>query len=240
MTFLSAVAANRRRASVGFGENTIMTRWPAFISLLLPLAFHAAAILPTSAAQTVPRPAGSFLKTAIVPVAAPDAATPAQDVTLTLPDGSETRLRVSTIRRIRKTLPSESTHGAKTRIDWVDTLLVREPPEVVAASVGQILPSLGKLQMPDGSPIWFDVLDAYGPMPLTADKLRSGVLSGMILGRKIQYLANTPEEVHAEIAAKGGRPLPLPGSSGIASNEQQARTRSIAEPLEVWDADIPQ
>jgi hypothetical protein len=217
-----------------------MTRWPAFIRLLLPLGLYAATISPAFAAQIVPRPASSFLKTALMQVATTNAATPSDGLTLTLPDGSETKLQVSLVIRIRKALASESARGAKTRIDWLDTMLVRESPEAVAASIGATLPSLGKLLMPDRSPIWFNVLSAYGPMPLSIDKMQNGILSGMILGGKIQYLASAPEQVHAEITARGGSPLPIPGSSVIASQEQQGGSRSIVGPLEVWDADIPQ
>jgi len=217
-----------------------MMRWPAFFRLLLPLGLYAAAISPGLAAQIVPRPASSLLQTAIVQVAASNAETPSGDLTLTLPDGSETKLRASLVIRIRKALASESARGVKTHIDWLDTLLVRESPEAVAAAIGTALPSLGKLLMPDGSPIWFNVLSAYGPMPLSMDKMQKGILSGMILGGKVQYLASAPEQVRAEITARGGSPLPIPGSSATASNEQRGTVRSIGEPLEVWDADIPQ
>jgi len=216
-----------------------MTRWPAFIRLLLPLGLFAAAISPVLGAQTVPSPSSSFFKTTLMQVAASTTETPGDDVKLTLPDGSETKLRVSLVTRIRKALASESERGAKTHIDWLETLLVRESPEAVAASIGAMLPSLGQLLMPDRSPVWFNALEAYGPMPLSADKMQGGILSEMILGGKVQYLANALEQVHAEIIARGGKPLPIPGSSGIASREQQGTSRSIVESLEVWDADIP-
>lgn len=207
-----------------------MMRWPALFRLLLLSAVAAGAISPALAAQTLPRPASSLLQSAIMQVAAPDAATPSEDLKLTLPDGAATTLRASLVIRIRKALPSESARGAKTHIDWLDTLLVRESPGAVATAIGAALPSLGKLLMPDGSPIWFNVMAAYGPMHLSADKMQNGILSGMILGGKVQYLASAPEQVRDEITARGGSPLPMPGLSVGASTA----------PLPVWDADIPQ
>src|SRR5262249_41227934 len=97
--------------------------------LLLPLSFYAASS-PAPAGQMALGGGTLMLRNAILRVAAPNTF-----IKLTLPDGSEGRLQASQVVRIRRTISSENDHGAKTRIDWIQTMLVREPPETVVPLV---------------------------------------------------------------------------------------------------------
>jgi hypothetical protein len=147
--------------------------------------------------------------------------TPNSFVKLTLPDGSEGRLPPNTVIRIRGPFPR--------RIDWVQMMLVREPPAGVATLVEGVLTSLGKLLLPDGSPVWFNAGAAQGPMPLPPERLQNGVHSGMMLGNKLQYLASTPEEVRDELIAKGGDALPVPAAfESLPLREQETANSRIA------------
>ena len=119
-------------------------------------------------------------------------------------------------------------------------MLVREPPAAVATLVQGNLASLGKLLLPDGSPVWFNAAAAQGAMPLPPDMLQSGVRSAMMLGNKLQYLASRPEEVRDELLAKGGDALPIPAAFESLPPREQAMARSRVAPMKVWDADIAQ
>ena len=212
-----------------------MKRSSAVFGLALPLGLCVAANAPVLAGQKAPDAANLMLRSAIVRVAAAT-----EFIKLTLPDGSEGRLQASQVIRIRRTIASESERGAKTRIDWIQPMLVRETPEAVVALVGPVLPTLGKLLLPDRSPIWFNVLAAEGPLPLPGDRLRDGILSGMALGNKLQFLASAPQQVHDEIAARGGRSLPVPAPFLTMPASEQRSAKSAIAPMEVWDADIRQ
>ena len=205
-----------------------MKRPSAIARLLLPFSLYVLATAPASALQVEPSAARVVLQSAILRVAAPS-----EFIKLTLPDGSEGRLQAETVIRIRRTIASERESGALTRIDWIQTMLVKEPPEAVVTLVGAVLPSLGKLRLPDASPIWFNARAAEGPLPLADNKLQNGVLSGMVLGNRLQYLSSSPQEVHDEIAARGGSSLPVPPPF-------KGGERSVRPPLEVWDSDIRQ
>jgi len=164
----------------------------------MPLGLFLAATSPAAAGQIAPSAADGMLQRAATTVT-----TPNSFIKLTLPDGSEGRLPPNTVIRIRKTISTENKNGAKARIDWLQMMLVREPPAEVAAQVEGSLASLGKLLLPDGSPVWFNAGAAQGPMPLPPERLQNGVRSGMMLDNKLQYLASTPEQVRDELIAKG-------------------------------------
>jgi hypothetical protein len=119
-------------------------------------------------------------------------------------------------------------------------MLVRESPAEVAARLEGVLTSLGKLVLPDGSPVWFNAGAAQGPMPLPPERLQNGVRSGMILGSQLQYLASTPEEVRDELIAKGGDALPLPAAFDSLPQREQTIARSRVAPMKVWDSDLTQ
>jgi hypothetical protein len=199
-----------------------MNRLFAVCGWVLPLGLYLAATSPAASGQatsdTTPR---SFIK-------------------LTLPDGSEGRLPPNTVIRIRKTISTENKNGAKARIDWLQMMLVRESPAEVAARLEGVLTSLGKLVLPDGSPVWFNAGAAQGPMPLPPERLQNGVRSGMILGNQLQYLASTPEEVRDELIAKGGDALPLPAAFDSLPPQDQAIAKSRIAPMKVWDSDLTQ
>jgi hypothetical protein len=197
-----------------------MNRLFAVCGWVLPLGLYLAAISPAASGQ------------------ATSETTPRSFVKLTLPDGSEGRLPPNTVIRIRKTISTENKNGAKARIDWLQMMLVRESPAEVAARVEGSLASLAKLVLPDGSPVWFNAGAAQGPMPLPPESLRNGVRSGMILGDKLQYLSSTPEEVRAELLAKGGDALPLPAAFDSLPPPEQAIAKSRIAPMKVWDSDL--
>jgi hypothetical protein len=157
-------------------------------------------------------------------------------ITLTSPDGSKTTLLPDTIRRIRKAISPEAQSGARTRIDWLQVLLVRESPEDVAAMVEQSVSSLAKLRLPEGSPIWFKSKIAQGPVPLTRDQLKDGVRSAVYLGDNLQFLGSTPEEVRQELSDKGGNALPEPQAIASVSPRFQKASKPAQEP----EAQAPQ
>jgi hypothetical protein len=168
----------------------------------------------------------AFFVTAMSPAALADDAqqedeAPPPSITLTLPDGSRTTLLPYTIKRIRKVISPEAQSGARTRIDWLQVLVVRESPEDVAALVEQSGRSLAKLRLPEGSPIWFKGGIAQGPIPLTRDQLKDGVRSAIFLGDNLQFLGSTPDEVRQELSDKGGNALPEAGA--VASLSSQGR-----------------
>jgi hypothetical protein len=198
-----------------------MNRLPVMFGWVLLLGIYLAASSPAASGQ-----------------AATSATAPDSFVKLTLPDGSEGRLPPNTVIRIRKAISTENRNGAKARIDWLQMMLVREPPAEVATLVEGNLTSLGKLLLPDGSPVWFNARAAQGPMPLPPDMLKSGVRSAMVLGNKLQYLASTPEEVRDELLAKGGDALPIPAAFESLPPREQAMARSRVAPMKVWDAEL--
>jgi hypothetical protein len=198
-----------------------MNRLFAVFVCVLPLGLYLAATSPAASGQ-----------------AATGVTAPSSFIKLTLPDGTEGRLPPNTVIRIRRAISTENSNGAKSRIDWVQMMLVRETPADVAALVEGSLPSLGKLLLPDGSPVWFNAGAAQGPMPLPPERLRDGVRSGMILGSKLQYLASTPEEVRDELIAKGGDALPVPAAFDRLPLREQANAKSRIVPMKVWDSDL--
>ena len=107
-----------------------MNRLFAICGWVLPLGLYLAATSPAASGQTAPSAANGMLQGAATSVA-----TPNSFIKLTLPDGSEGRLPPNTVIRIRKAISTENRNGAKARIDWVQMMLVREPPAEVAALV---------------------------------------------------------------------------------------------------------
>lgn len=211
----------------------MIKRWFAIAGVVASAFFVPCAATPALAGQKAPDAAHVLARAAIIRVA-----TAADFIKLTLPDGSEGRLKPDLVVRIRRTIASEAKSGAKTRIDWVQTMLVREGPEDVARQLQEALPTLARLLLPDRSPIWFNARWAEGPMPLPRDKIQGGVLSGIVLGNRIQFLASTPQEVHDEIAAKGGTSLPVPPAIEGLPPDDGSRNRSLNPPMEIWDADL--
>jgi|APThiThiocy_cv2_1041547.scaffolds.fasta_scaffold48037_2 hypothetical protein len=131
-------------------------------------------------------------------------------IRLTALDGQEIVIDTGRIVRIRRTLADESmaeNRGAQTRIDWVETSLVREPLDQVVALVKAELPSLAVVTAPDGTRIWFDALRVTGPVALAPKDMVGGARSTIELGGQIQRLFETADRVRAIIRDAGGQPL---------------------------------
>jgi len=98
-------------------------------------------------------------------------------IKLTAPDGSESRLDGSEVVRVRRATHEEDTTGiSKTRVDWVELMMVREEPDAVAALVRTELNSLAELALPDGSPVWFNAKKVDARCDLSLLKRRVGAV----------------------------------------------------------------
>lgn len=131
-------------------------------------------------------------------------------IRLTALGGQEIAIDTGRIVRIRRTLAGESmaeNRGAQTRIDWVETSLVREPLDQVVALVKPLLPSLAVVTAPDGTKIWFDALRVIGPVALAPKDMVGGARSTIELGGHTQRLFETADQVRAIIRDAGGQPL---------------------------------
>lgn len=131
-------------------------------------------------------------------------------IRLTALDGQGIVIDAARIIRIRRTLAGESTaenRGALTRVDWVETSLVREPLDQVVALVKAELPSLAVVTAPDGTKIWFDALRVIGPVALAPKDMIGGARSTIELGGHIQRLFETADQVRAIVRDAGGQPL---------------------------------
>lgn len=131
-------------------------------------------------------------------------------ISLTLSDGSQVQVLARRVARIRLAVPGDGDPLAKTRIDCVDVLLVIELPDYVAAVVGEKLPTLAELALPDGSPVWFDAEKASGPLPLDSRHQGDGILSSLHISGKRQFVGNSHEDVAEVISCAGGAALPIP------------------------------
>ncbi|MGO4736587.1 hypothetical protein AB4099_08590 [Bosea sp. 2KB_26] len=131
-------------------------------------------------------------------------------ISLTLSDGSQVPLLARRVARIRRALPGDGDPLAKTRIDCVDVLLVIELPDYVAAVVGEKLPTLAELTLPDGSPVWFDAEKAAGPLPLDSRHQADGILSSLEISGKRQFVGSSHDDVAEVISSAGGAALPIP------------------------------
>ncbi len=134
-------------------------------------------------------------------------------ITLTLSNGPKVELEARRVARIRHAIPNDRDPKAKTRIDWVEPMLVIELPEFVAEAVKAKLPTLAALTLLDGTPVWFNAESASGPLRLVPSQQVNGALSALLINGKRQYVADTHKEVAAAISAAGGSPLPIPKDS---------------------------
>ena len=85
--------------------------------------------------------------------------------------------------------------------------LVKEPIDQVAGLIRALVPSLTALTGGNRITIWFDAKQAVGPLPLTPSQKADWVNSAIKIMSYRQYVAETPNQVRAVIAAAGGRPL---------------------------------
>ena len=64
---------------------------------------------------------------------------------------------------------------------------------------------------------------------------------GTLIAGKLQYVANTAQEVQNVVKAKGGTALPVPGDSILELPANAwVRAKGWIAPYEVWDAESPQ
>lgn len=130
-------------------------------------------------------------------------------ITLTAPNGEQINIAGSLVKRARRAIAGESLReGARTRIDWVEMLLVREPIEMVAAAVQAELATFTRVTSRDGSKIWFNGRLATGPLILTPSQKDGIVKSAIKLLNYRQYVVETPAEVRAILEESGGEVLP--------------------------------
>ncbi|WP_152579651.1 hypothetical protein [Bosea sp. LC85] len=156
-------------------------------------------------------------------------------ITLTLA-GPQIQVGTRRVTRIRHAVPNDGNPKAKTRVDGVEPMLVIELPEFVASTVKANSPTLAKLSLPDGNPVWFNAENASGPLRLVPSQKVSGALSALLISGKRQYVANTHDEVAEAIAAAGGSPLPIPVDSFLTTTLIFLRTlRGTASTEKDWD-----
>ena len=130
-------------------------------------------------------------------------------ITLTKPDGAPVDIDGTLVFRARRAIAGErKEEKARTRIDWVDMQLVREPIDDVAPLIRAELPTFTVVTSRDGSPIWFDGREAVGPFPLTPSQDEGIVRSAIKLMGYRQYVTETPDEVRTILGAAGGTVLP--------------------------------
>ena len=87
-------------------------------------------------------------------------------ISLTGPDGSKVTIDPKLVVRARRTLSGENP-DARTRVDWAMISLVQEPIERVGPLLQAANAAFAALTASDGSKIWFNVLQAVGPLPFS-------------------------------------------------------------------------
>jgi hypothetical protein len=160
-------------------------------------------------------------------------------IILTAEDSGPIHLKTSEIERIRRMTDSErDAHDATTRIDYAHTVYAKEQPENVALLVAANgVPTLGRLLLPNGWPVWFDARKARGPLPVPHSAPQDSIHSALEIGGKLQYVRSTPQEVHDLIETAQGNVLPIPRAIG----ERGARSaQELQAPRDIWDADVPE
>jgi hypothetical protein len=141
-------------------------------------------------------------------------------ISLTLSDGPKVELEARRVARIRHAIPNDGDPKAKTRIDWVEPMLVIELPEYVAEAVKAQLPTLAALTLVDGTPVWFNAETASGPLRLVPSQKVNGALSALLISGKRQYVANTHKEVAAAISEAGGSAIANPHRQPVVEHPQ--------------------
>lgn len=128
---------------------------------------------------------------------------------LTAPDGSSVSIDGSLVVRARRAIDGEQlSSGVKTRIDWVQMQLAREPLNEVIAAILDELKTFVFLTSRDGSRIWFNAAKAMGPLPLTPSQEDGVVHSSLKLMGYRQYVVESPENVRSLLKNNGGVALP--------------------------------
>jgi hypothetical protein len=166
-------------------------------------------------------------------------------ISFTADDGRPDQLESDTIVRVRRILDSErQQHNANTKIIWSRDSYAKETPAAfigLLTSVEGVSKWLGELTMPEGSPVWFNGKLSEGPIRVTPSNMPPGAKSGLLIAGKLQYVANTAQEVQNVVKAKGGTALPVPGDSILELPANAwVRAKGWIAPYEVWDAESPQ
>jgi hypothetical protein len=159
-------------------------------------------------------------------------------ITLTADDAGQVQLKTSEIERIRRITDSErDLHEATTRVDYAHTVYAKEEPEKVALLVAANgVPTLGRLLLPNGWPVWFDAGKTRGPLPVPHSAPQDSIKSALEIAGKLQYVRSTPQEVHDLIAAASGNVLPVPrAGTGAARSLEE-----LGAPRLIWDDDVPE
>lgn len=159
-------------------------------------------------------------------------------VKFTKEDGQPGQLETDTFVRMRRVLEFEAVHHkANTKINWALESWAKETPQEMATILlagDGVSKFLGKLTMPDGTPVWFNGKNAEGPIAVTSN-MPAGTKSAFRLGSKAQPVTEGPEQVQAALKATGGTVLPIPDMTIFGTPSDKGE-----EPqLEIWDADVP-
>lgn len=130
-------------------------------------------------------------------------------LTFTGLDGNPVSIREESVERARRAISGESLNlGARTRIDWIDMQLVKEPIEDIAEAIrAAVGTDFTHVTSKDGSKIWFTGPGAAGPISLTPSQKFGGVRSAIKLMGYRQYVTETPDEVRAILTAANGTVL---------------------------------
>ncbi|QPC92017.1 hypothetical protein [Mesorhizobium sp. INR15] len=164
-------------------------------------------------------------------------------ITLTRFDGVAVQIKATDIVRVRQT---EADLGEKgnSRVDGLIIPFYNDIPSAVATAVHAEVASFISLAQPGGKPVWFNGAKASGPVPVAKvdqEPMPYGqIRSALMIGDKIQYVNNTPDEVYNVILAQGGHAEP-PIKSAQHAIEVMATlsTLSLGNAGDViWDAQL--
>ena len=130
-------------------------------------------------------------------------------IVLTWPGGQKVEISGKTVMRIRAVHRDIDGPNGRSRVDWVQTDLFEEEPELIADKVKGELSTLVSLTMPGGKEVWFNGAKATGPIYVVPTNRGNGVGSALKIGQLTQYVRESPEEVSQAIESAGGVVLPI-------------------------------
>jgi hypothetical protein len=158
-------------------------------------------------------------------------------IILTAPDGGQVPINGPDVVRIRDVFPEETPEkSARCHIDRPAVVFVTEVTSDVVIRVKTENKNIGQLKLPTGGPVWFDAKKASGPLRLIKGQYPANARSSLSLSGKLQYVADTHDEVRAAIQAAGGTPLPVPTDGLMATiSDFMARITGSSSTQAVWD-----
>lgn len=157
-------------------------------------------------------------------------------IRFTRKSGTPLELEASQVLRIRKTDPRLDDDLGNTLINAGQTYYVLEETAAAAAAVKAELPVLYRFTHRLGAPVWINVHEARGPMPLAPNRNVPGLSSALDIGGKRQYVRESPEEVRNAITAAGGDVQPIPDEGLWVQGRETLR--EILGRLETWDEEL--